>query len=347
MRIPAILAGLATIFAVHHAAAAPPEPVSITPELIEAAKKEGTVVAYTAVDLKVAEKLAEAFKQKFPGVDVQVERSGSERIFQRIGQEIESGINNADVVNTSDAAHALFWKKKGWLAPVLPVDVAKYFDKSNYDAEDGMYAVFRATLSPIGYNTTLVKPEEAPKSFADLLDPKWKGKIVKAHPSYSGVVLTATFQISRDIGWDFLEKLAKQNVMQVQSATDPSKKLLAGERAVSADGTEYNLILAQRAGGPIGISYPTEGTPYVPGPSAVLAKAPHPNAARLYHIWTLSQEGQQILHDIGGLRSVHSGVKEKSDVKPLKDIKLLKDDAEAVEKQVEEIKARYSKIFGT
>jgi iron(III) transport system substrate-binding protein len=347
MRIPAILAGLIGGIAAHQALAAPPEPMSITPQLIEAAKKEGVVVAYTAVDVKVAEKLAEAFKQKFPGIDVQVERSGSERIFQRIGQEIESGINNADVVNTSDAAHALFWKKKGWLAPVLPEDVAKSFDKSDYDAEDGMYATFRATLSPIGYNTKLVKPEDAPKSFADLLDPKWKGKIVKAHPGYSGVVLTATFEIARDIGWDFFEKLAKQNIMQVQSATEPSKKLLAGERAVSADGTEYNLLLLQRSGAPIGIVYPTEGTPYVPGPSAVLAKAPHPNAARLYHIWTLSLEGQQIMHDIGGLRSVHPGVKESAGVPPLKDIKLMKDDAEAAEKQVEEIKARYSKIFGT
>ena len=347
MRIPAILAGLVTVFAAHQVAAAPPEPMSITPELIEAAKKEGTVVAYTAVDLKVAEKLAEAFKKKFPGIEVQVERSGSERIFQRIGQETESGIFNADEINTSDASHALFWKKKGWLAPVLPDDVAKHFDKSNYDAEDGMFAVFRATLSPIGYNTTLVKPEDAPKSFADLLDPKWKGKIVKAHPSYSGVVLTATFETARDIGWDYFEKLAKQNIMQVQSATDPSKKLVAGERAVSADGNEYNLILAQRAGGPIGISYPSEGTPYIPGPSAVLAKAPHPNAARLYHIWTLSLEGQQIMHDISGVRSPHPGVKEAKDLKPLKDIKLLKDDAEGVEKQVEEIKARYSKIFGT
>jgi iron(III) transport system substrate-binding protein len=347
MRIPYILAGLFSVLAINHVLAAPPEPMSITPALIEAAKKEGVVVNYTAIDVKVAERVAQAFKEKYPGIEVQVERTGAERLFQRIGQEIESGINNADVINTSDAAHALYWKRKGWLAPVLPDEVAKHFDKAHYDAEDGTYAVLRATLSPIGYNTTLVKPEAAPKSFADLLDPKWKGKIVKGHPGYSGTVLTATHQIARDLGWDYLEKLAKQDVMQVQSATDPSKKIVAGERAISADGTEYNLILAKRSGAPIEIVYPAEGTPFVPGPSAVLAKAPHPNAARLFQLWSLSLEGQQLMHDVSGLRSVHPGVKEHEGVKPLSQIKLMKDDADDAEKQAEALKQRYAKAFGT
>jgi iron(III) transport system substrate-binding protein len=346
MRIALGLAGVLSALVISHAMAAPPEPMSITPKLIEAAKKEGTVVYYTSVDVRVAEKIVAAFKEKYPGVDVQVERTGAERLFQRIGQETESGINNADVINTSDASHAIYWKKKGWLAPVLPEDVAKKFNKDYYDP-DGMFAVWRATLSPIGYNTKLVKAEDAPKSFADLLDPKWKGKIVKAHPGYSGTIMTATFQITRDIGWDFLEKLAKQDIMQVQSATEPSKKLVAGERAISADGTEYNLLLAKRAGAPIGIVYPTEGTPFVPGPSAVLAKAPHPNAARLFYIWSFTAEGQQIMHDVGALRSVHPDVKETEGVTPLSKIKLMKDDPEAAEKQVEEIKKRYTKVFGT
>src|SRR6185369_16065311 len=103
---------------------------------------------------------------------------------------------------------------------------------------DGMYATSCAWMEVIGYNTNLVKPEEAPKSFADLLDPKWVGKMVKAHPAYSGTIMTATFQIVREFGWQYLEKLAKQKVMQVQSSTDPPKKLALGERAVMADGNE-------------------------------------------------------------------------------------------------------------
>src|SRR6266849_578634 len=77
----------------------------VAPALIEAAKKEGKVVYYTSVDLPLAEKVAKSFEAKYPGIDVRVERSGAERVFQRIGQEYASRIHSVDVVNSSDAAH--------------------------------------------------------------------------------------------------------------------------------------------------------------------------------------------------------------------------------------------------
>ena len=144
-------------------------------------------------------------------------------------------------VNSSDAAHFIAWKRDGILQPYVPEDVAKFYPAEHKDA-DGLFASFRVGLSVIGYNTNLVKAEDAPKSFADLLDPKWTGKIVKAHPGYSGNVMSATFEMARDIGWDYFEKLAKQKIMQVQSSTDPPKKLALGERAVMVDGNEYNAL---------------------------------------------------------------------------------------------------------
>ncbi len=171
-----------------------------TQALIEAAKKEGKVVWYTSVDLPLSEKVGKAFETKYPGISVRVERSGAERVFQRIGQEAASNIRACDVVNSSDAAHMIVWKRDGWLAPYMPEDVAKFYPAEHKDT-DGTFASFRVTLSVIAYNTTLVKAEDAPKSFADLLDPKWAGKIIKAHPGYSGTILTATHQMSRDLGW--------------------------------------------------------------------------------------------------------------------------------------------------
>jgi iron(III) transport system substrate-binding protein len=324
--------------------AAAPAPSRVTPELIEAARKEGKVVWYTSIDLPVAEAIAKAFQTKYAGVAMRVERSGAERVFQRIGQEYASNIRAVDLVNSSDAAHLIVWKRDGLLAPYVPEDVAQHYPAEHRDP-DGMFATCRATLSPIAYNSKLVTAAEAPKSFADLLDPKWAGKIVKAHPGYSGTILTATFQIARDLGWQFFEKLAQQRIMQVQSATDPPRKVAAGERVVMADGSEYVSFRLKDKGEPVEIVYPTEGTPLINGPNAVFKAAPNPNAARLAQSFMFSLECQQLMVDIGGMRSLHALVKERPARKRLSEIKLMKDDAEAVEKQAEEIKARYTRLF--
>lgn len=325
------------------AAAPPPEPV--TPALIEAAKKEGKVAWYSAMDLPVCTRLAKAFEAKFPGIAVRLERSGAERNFQRIHQEFASRIFAADLVDSSDAAHFVVWKRQGLLAPYVPEEVAKHFPADHRDP-DGQFATTRIWLSSLGYNTNLVKPEDAPKSLNDLLDPKWSGKMVKAHPGFSGTIMTATFQIARDIGWEYFEKLAKQRVMQVQSSTDPPKKLQLGERAVMADGNDYNLIQLKEAGGPVEVVYPTEGAPLIVGPNGIFKTAPSPNAAKLLRSFLYSGETQQLLTDFTGQHSVHALVKQKPGRKALKDIKLMKDDPAGVEAQSEEIKMRYAKIFG-
>ncbi|HTB04872.1 MAG TPA: extracellular solute-binding protein [Bradyrhizobium sp.] len=337
----ALLAGTALSTRVM-AAAPPAEP--IMPALIEAARKEGHVNYYTSVDLPVAEKLAKAFEAKYPDIAVRVERSGAERVFQRIGQEYSSNIHAVDVVNSSDAAHFIVWKRDGVLLPYVPEDVAKLYPAEHRDA-DGLFASWRVWLSIIAYNTGLVKPEEAPKSFADLLDPKWKGKIVKAHPGYSGTIMTATYQMQRDLGWTWFEQLAKQNIMQVQSSADPPKKLDLGERAVMADGNEYNIFELKEKGRPVEPVYATEGSPIIIGPNGIFKDSPNPNAAKLFQSFCFSRDAQQLIIDVGGLRSVHPQTTEKPGRKPLKDIKTMKDDAAAVEKESDAIKARYTKIF--
>ena len=325
--------------------AAPPPASEVTPTLIEAAKKEGKLSFYSALELSTAERLARAFEAKYPGIAVRVERSGAERIFQRIAQEQGSGINAVDVANSTDPAHYLEWKKNDWLAPYLPSDVIKHFPADQIDP-DGMYATACAWTEAIGYNTTLVKPEEAPKSYADLLDPKWTGKMVKAHPGYSGAILTTTFLLARDLGWPYLEKLARQKVMQVQSAADPPKKILLGERAVMADGNDYNLVLLKDQGKPVEVVYPAEGSPLIIVPSGIFRGTPNPNAAKLFQSFFFSAEAQTILVDVFAHRSFHAQVKEKGEHVPLSKLKLLKADPAQVQAQSEAIKARYAKLFG-
>ena len=331
------------MFAATARAAAPPAE-AITPALIDAATKEGKVVLYSSMDLPVGEKLGKAFEAAYPGVVIQIERSGSERLFQRIAQEFSRAIHAADVINSSDASHFIPWKKSGWLMPFVPEDVAKYFPEA-YRDPDGMFAVSRLYVSSIAYNTSLVKTEDAPKSYADLLDPKWSGKMVNAHPAYSGTIMTATFQLVRELGWDYFEKLSKQYVMQVQSSTDPPKKLSLGERAVMADGNEYGVVLLKEAGQPVEPVYPAEGTPTISGPTGIFASAPHPNAAKLFQAWLHTRQTQQFFTDFTAQYSVHPQVQSKAGRRRISEIKLMKEDAAGVEAMTDEIKTRYARLF--
>ena len=97
------------------------------------------------MDLPVGEKLGKAYEAAYPGISVQIERSGSERLFQRIDQEFASNIRAADIVNSADASHFIPWKKNGWLMPFMPEDVAKYFPE-NYRDGDGMSVTTRLWL---------------------------------------------------------------------------------------------------------------------------------------------------------------------------------------------------------
>ena len=326
------------------AIAAPAAGQETTPAMLAAAAKEGKVVWYSSIDVKVAELIAKAFRAEYPNIQIEVERSGSERVFQRINQEYQSGIKNVDVVNSSDASHFIFWKQQKWLAPHTPPDVKRY--AAQFKDPEGYYAAWRATLSVMGYNTNLVPAKDAPAGYVDLLDPKWKGKLVKSHPGYSGTSLTGTYAIANVLGWDYLEKLSKQGVQQLQSTTATPKSIASGERAVMVDGNEYNMFIEIDAKSPVAIIYPKEGTPFVTSPTAIFAEAPHPNAARVLQNFLYTAKLQQMAVNEGGTRSLHPDVKDPPGRTPLAQIKILPDDPVTMLPLVADIKKRYTALFG-
>lgn len=333
----------AAVFAQPLKAAAPP-PTAVTPALIEAARKDGKLAFYSALELATAERFARSFEAKYPGIAVRVERSGAERVFQRIAQEQASRIYGVDVVCTTDPAHFIDWKRNDWVAPYVTEEMVQHYPANSIDP-DGMHATVCAWLEVIGYNTDLVKREDAPKSYADLLDPKWRGKLVKGHPGYSGAILTATYILVREFGWPYLEKLAEQKVLQVQSAAEPPKKIQIGERAVMVDGNDYSLELLKAKNQPVEVVYPTEGAPLITVHNGVFKSAPNPNAARLFQAYMFSREAQQIFIDIFSHRSLHAQAKEGPGHTPLSSIKILRADTPSVQAQSEELKSRYAKLF--
>ena len=249
-------------------------------KLVDAARKEGKVVWYTSLALPTAERLAKAFEAAYPGIKVELNRTGSERILQRVMQELQANIKTVDVIHTSDAGHFVMLKDKKLLARHTPPGVERF--PAGFKDRDGYYYGLRATVNAIAYNTRVVSAAEAPKTWKDLLDPKWKGKMVTAHPGYSGVIATHVLALVKLLGWDYFKQLAANQLMLVQSANDPSGVVASGERPVAVDGGDYTFYQIKKKGNPVEIVYPKEGVPLVISPTAITAFAPHPSAALLF-----------------------------------------------------------------
>jgi len=311
---------------------------------VEAAKKEGKVVWYTSLILPSAEKVAKLFEAAYPGIKVEVHRTGSQRIIQRVMQELSANIKNADVLHTSDAGHFVLLKEKKLLAQYTPAGIETF--PAGFKDKDGYYFGLRATVNTIAYNTKLVAASEAPKTWKDLLDPKWKGKMVTAHPGYSGVIATHVLALVHLYGWDYFKQLAQQRVMLTQSAADPSGVVASGERIVAVNGGDYSAYQLKKKGNPIEMVYPKEGVPLVVSPTAITVFAPHPTAARLFTDFTFTREIQQVMADSEGLYTGHPDVKYPADKPKLSELKLLTVEPEELEKRNEEIKKRFVEFFG-
>ena len=311
---------------------------------LEAARKEGKVVWYTSLVLPSAERVAKLFETAYPDVKVEVHRTGSQRILQRVMQELQANIKNVDVVHTSDAGHYVLLKEKKLLAKYTPAGVDAF--PAGFKDKDGYYYGLRATVNAITYNTKMVSAAEAPKTWKDLLDPKWKGKMVTAHPGYSGVIATHVLALVHLHGWDYFKQLAQNQLMLVQSANDPSTVVSSGERVVAVNGGEYSAYQLKKKGNPLEIVYPKEGVPLVVSPTAITSFAPHPSAARLFTDFTFTREVQQVMADSEGLYTGHPDVTYPADKPKLKDLKLLTVTPEELEKRNEELKKRFVELFG-
>ena len=310
----------------------------------EAARKEGKVVWYTSLILPSTEKVAKLFEAAYPGIKVEVHRTGSQRIIQRVMQELSANIKIADVLHTSDAGHFILLKEKKLLTQYTPAGIDKF--PAGFKDKDGYYFGLRATVNSIAYNTKLVGASEAPKTWKDLLDPKWKGKLVTAHPGYSGVISTHVLALVHLYGWDYFKQLAQQRVMLTQSAADPSGVVASGERLVAVNGGDYSAYQLKKKGNPIEMVYPKEGVPLVVSPTAITVFAPHPTAARLFTDFTFTREIQQVMADSEGLYTGHPDVKYPADKPKLSELKLLTVEPEELEKRNEEIKKRFVEFFG-
>src|ERR1700682_1845219 len=265
-------------------------------ELYEAAKKEGGELTwYTAhSDDITAQTLGRSFESIYPGIKVNVLRTTAQVAYQRITQEIKASAIQCDVLSSTDLGHSVELKAKGAFEKYVPENSSKVLDiYQGYDP-DGYYFVTSAGMIGIGYNTAKVKEADAPKNWTDLLDPKWKDNIALGHPGFSGYVGTWALTLRNQYGWDFFEKLAKNNPRVGRSINDAVTMLNAGESAIAGSGPVGTLLDSLKKGNPLAMVYPTDGTVLIIAPSSIMKGSKHPNAARLFMEFLMSEASSRI-----------------------------------------------------
>ncbi|MFI4980151.1 MAG: ABC transporter substrate-binding protein [Nevskiales bacterium] len=315
-----------------------------TAALEEAARKEGTLTWYIAqVDGETAELMGRAFTARYPGVKVSVIRTTGQVAYERLLQDLKNNAPQCDVFSTTDIAHMPALKKRNEIARYVPENAAAMAPAFQGLGEDGLYYPTTSTLMVIIYNTQRVKPEEAPKNWTDLLDPKWKGRVAFGHPAFSGYVGCWTLQMRSLYGWKFFDQLAKNNPRIGRSGNDPITLLNAGE-CVTGLGPLATTLLSAEKGNPIAAQYPTDGALLCIGPSAVMARAPHPNAARLFQNWLLSQEFAQVCANTY-VTPVRDDVTFKPGAKPLSEVKILRETTQEIDKGVPEVIEQWRDTF--
>ncbi|MCZ6625434.1 MAG: extracellular solute-binding protein [Deltaproteobacteria bacterium] len=311
--------------------------------IMQKAKEEGKVVWYSSLTLKIAQEVCNLFNSKKMGIECVLHRSGSGKLYRRWTQEAKSGIYSADVLHTSNIAHFLALRKKKNIIKYRP-EGTKGFNP-NFVEKDNYWTVLRASFYAPTYNTKKIKAADVPKSWKDFLDPKWKNKLVHAHPSYSGFVTVGMIAMVDKFGWEYYEQLKKLNPRIVQSASDSVNFVVRGEASISGGGVAYGAYNAIKKGEPIKIIYPKEGLPFVASANAIFTKAPHPNAAKVFVDFLFTQEVQQLLVK-RGLYVGHSKVKYPEGQIPLKDVKAIIVPPSKVAKERKSVRKKFREIFG-
>ena len=270
-------------------------------KLIEAARQEGKVVVYTQGNPPTNDAVRRAFESRYPFITVEfVVNAPGLPVADRFLSESEKGGKSADVLNFNQVNIEQALAKGELLAKYTPRNTE--WATAELKDKGGRWVANGIILFSIAYNTKLVSKDQAPKSFQDLLDPKWSGKIVVGNPKANTLWADLLKASERQYGEDFMRKLEAQKIRYYPPGEDTYAKLAAGE---------YSLLLfalpafaegRKAAGQPMDWVRLSDNTYFQNlAMAVVVADAPHPNAARLFVDWFFSKEGNQIRADTGGI----------------------------------------------
>jgi ABC-type Fe3+ transport system substrate-binding protein len=274
------------------------------PANLEAARREGTVVWYTTLIVNQAIlPLKSAFERKYPGVTLQYVRNDEAPTAIRLLNEARAGRVQADIFDGLSVMEPL--RREGLVAPYMSPSAAQ-FPPEMRDKDGYWHAILLYVFAP-GVNTTLVSPAQAPKSYQDLLDPKWKGKMAWNPSSVAGAVGfvgAALLGMGEERGKDYLAALSKQGIVNIEASSRAIlDQVIAGEYPMALMCFNNHTVISAAKGAPSDWLR-IEPVPVAFDAVSLLKDAPHPNAARLLLDFLTSDEGQKVLQEANYLPSM-------------------------------------------
>jgi iron(III) transport system substrate-binding protein len=265
--------------------------------LVDAAKKEGKVVVYGSMESGIMDEVEKEFTKKY-GIGIDYFRAASNKTLDRVLTEYRANRTLSDVVVTNRGPMLLLKKEKIFTPYVSPESVN--FPDDVKDPEGLLSPIYRMVIVGILYNTKLVKPEDAPKSLEDLLTPKWQGKWTMPDPSrhFTTGVWVRNLEVYYGKDWlEFAKKLAASKPILVESFIPSVQKVISGEALAGITYLKYVRIFG-KDGAPL--DYVRLPKMLADGHNlGITAKAPHPNAARLFVDFLISRRGMEIMASEG------------------------------------------------
>ena len=312
-----VLVAVMVVGAVYAQGAAEPQATNVV-------EKELTIWSGAAED--EAQALAKKFNELHPGITVSIIRAGSGELVNRLMAEQPKPEGDILLMIAKENMEMAY----EYLAAYKSANHAKIDVAVRDDAEVPRYYGSSMPLQAIMINTNLLKKEEYPKSWSDLIDPKFKGEIILANPALSGSAYAQVYMIYKLYGDDFLAKLAKNAVFTASSTAGP-ESVARGEYAITVTG-ESNIgkYIGEKA--PVTYVYPSEGTGARFDATAMIANGPHPYAAKLFMDFITSKDAYEIIRNTRNRRVVTPELPGPENLPALGDIKLFPyDDMEAKE----------------
>lgn len=255
-------------------------PTATSDSLEAKAKEEGKVVWYTNEPRENATEIADLFTEEYPEIDVEIMRLPGEKIAAKLEAEFSGAGLEGDIAYVTPAYTVQRLAEEGAFAPFYPENIDDVDD--NYKDPEGKWVSTGYVPSvAIAYNTELVSQDDAPTSWKDLTDEKWKNKIALGDPASLTVATQAAASWIQNFGEDYVENLGKNNPVILSSFGDTEAAILSGSSPVGTV-TDFRTYADMAEDRPIELVLPEEGAVATPGAMGINVDAKHPNAARLF-----------------------------------------------------------------